>query len=302
MPSKALTDTAKRTDMWFVDPYDIKILEDKRGRWTPPSPEAVIQKAVSMMNHGQLQAVEVRRAGKDVILVSGFTRAGAARLIRDGFEYEGQKYHDPKFMLQCRLVTLNEQEAFEHNIVENCHRDETSPIDDAHNQRKLRETYGYADVKIAALYQMDASTVSRLKRLLEHDNEVQMMIHEGTLSVATAIGLLELPEDERKAAIKAAIQANGKVSAEQVRKQVRNKHLADKPGEDGDEAEEADDKKTSKFSKRSAKEVRQFFVDVRTELVEPLPLLAKRIVEFFDGRCSEKALMNAMLKVAGKGE
>ena len=301
MASKELTPGARRTDIWFCDPFSIKITEENRGRHKPPSAEAIVEKAISMLTHGQLQPVEVRRVDGDVSLVSGFTRAGAARLIRDGFEHDGQQFGDKNFMLQCKVVTLNEQEAFEHNVVENAHRDATSPIDDAHNQRRLREKYGYQNADIAKLYQQDPSRICKLKRLLEHDNDTQAMVHEGRLSVATAISLFELPPQERKAMIEAALLANGKVSSETIRKQVRAKHLADSEGDSGETAAAKEPSKT-KFQKRSIGEVKKFFEDLRANHDDPVKSLAKRIVEWVGGRASDNAMLKSILKACGRGE
>jgi ParB-like chromosome segregation protein Spo0J len=45
--------------------------------------------------------------------------------------------------LKAKVVIVNDEEAFRRDVVENRERAETSPVDDAHNQRRLREDFGW---------------------------------------------------------------------------------------------------------------------------------------------------------------
>jgi ParB-like chromosome segregation protein Spo0J len=132
--------TPKRKDLWWIDPIKIIVTEEDRGRSQPPTEDQVVELAMSIHDYGQQQPATCRRVDKDrVKLVAGFTRCAAARLIRDGFTgTDNVQRHKPDFMLQCVLVDCNPAESFRRNVIENAHRGETSPIDDAFNQRRLR--------------------------------------------------------------------------------------------------------------------------------------------------------------------
>ena len=226
---------ARRFDGWAVDPFEIIVKEDLRGRRKPPSDEQIIDMAVSMMEHGQREPVECRKVNdKRLQLNLGFTRTAAARLIRDGFEYinpvtgEVERRQDEQFMLKVVLSDSNDKDAFVHNIVENQHRNATSAIDDAHNQRRLRENYGYSDADITKLFRYkDPNKVGRLRRLLALPDSVQDLVHYEKLTVQAALDLLDLPPDEMETAISSATdEATGNVVGSKVREIVREASLA----------------------------------------------------------------------------
>ncbi len=225
----------RRGDLWFVDPFQIIVKEELRGRHTPPAEDAIIDMAVSMMDNGQQQPVQCRRLpDKRLQLSLGFTRTAAARLIRTGFtDPDGKGRKDEEFMLQVKITDANDQQAFVNNVVENAHRNQTSPIDDAHNQHRLREAYGYTDAQITRLYHYrDENKVGRLRRLLALPKEVQRRVHDGTMPVKAALELLDLPDDKRDEAIKAATNGSGQVVAAKVTQQVREHILSDQEGQD----------------------------------------------------------------------
>lgn len=226
---------ARRFDGWTVDPYEVIVKEDLRGRRKPPSDEQIVEMAVSMLDHGQREPVECRKVNdKRLQLNLGFTRTAAARLIRDGFDYTdpitGETTHrkDEQFMLKVVLSDSNDKDAFVHNIVENQHRNATSAIDDAHNQRRLRENYGYSDAEITKLFRYkDPNKVGRLRRLLALPDSVQDLVHYEKLTVQAALDLLDLPTDEMDAALAAATdESTGNIVGTKVREIVREASLA----------------------------------------------------------------------------
>lgn len=218
---------SRRTDMYFIDPSDIILEDNMRGRKFPPSDEEVIGLAMSMMKLGQQQPIVCRRDGQTrPVAVSGFTRTTAARMIRKGFTgSDGEKYQDKEFFLQVKIIDQNEKEAAAANIVENHQRSETSVIDDAHNQRNLRERHGYSDDEIASLYGCSKAHIKNIARLTSLDEKTQRMIHDGKIPVSAAMDLIELPSEEQKQVIAESTKSTGKVSGAIVRKQVRDRQL-----------------------------------------------------------------------------
>lgn len=230
MAAKLNAGDYKRGDLLFVDPFQVIVKEELRGRHKAPSEEQILQRALSMMTHGQIQPVDARKnADKQLVLNAGFTRTAAARLIRTGFvnPETGVEMKDEAFMLQLKVVDANDQEAFERNIVENAHRNETTPIDDAHNQRRLRDQYGKTDAEITRLYGYSSpNKVGNLAKLLLLDEPAQNLVHEGNMSVKAALDLLDLPAEKQAEALALAMTENGKVSGAAITDAARDHALA----------------------------------------------------------------------------
>ena len=207
-----------RGDVFFIDPQEIIVDEKLNGRWTPHDAEAVEDMAKSFEADGQLQPVQVRKvADNRVQLVLGYRRHRAALLYN-------QRHPDSPMKLKCVVVTVNDEEAFRRNIVENKQRAETTPIDDAFNQRRLREEFGWTDARIAEFYSMTSSYVGLLKKLLMLPTDAQLHVHNRELSVQAAAALADLPAQEQKQAL--ASQQPGESLSKSVVKRVRERKIA----------------------------------------------------------------------------
>lgn len=236
----------KRVDAYLANPDEIIVKEEFRGRHKPPTDDAIITMALSMLTHGQQQPVVCRLNGdKEMLLIMGFTRTAAARLIRFGFDdpVTGDHYQDAEFMLKVNLSNdMNDQGAFERNIVENEHRNMTSFIDDAYNHARLRDRYGYTNEDIIKLYNYkDINKPARLQRLLALPNKAQDLVHMDLLPVQAALDLLDITDDaEREKAfneIYAQAEAGDKIKAADVRRTVRAHILNDDEKTEGGEGE-----------------------------------------------------------------
>ncbi len=287
----------KRSDYFFVDPFEVHIREDLRGRSTPPSDSDIIDLAESLVDNGQRTPVECRRQpDKTLLLNAGFTRTVAARLIRKGFKRNdtGEPCQDADFALKVILSDGNDKEAFIHNIVENAHRNATTAIDDAVNQRKLRDKYGYSDAEISRLYRYgDPARVGRLRLLLELPDEAQALIHKGKLGVQAAIDLLALPAEERDATLTAATDAvTGKVAGAKIRDKVRDNVLNDdgKKKEDGESVPPVAKKKALARTTRDVKKFVAASLEVEDADDRDKKLL-KTLKLWLDGQRTDKKLL-----------
>ena len=183
---------AERRDYFFVDPRDIIANEAINGRHTPVPDSDILDLAHNMMEFGNRTPVECSKvvevakdgpnAGKTIELVYGFSRWRAGILINTKLRPE-----DP-IKLKVLLVQVNAKERLIHNIIENRFRNRTTLIDDAFNQRRLREEQGMDDTQIAALYKQSPSWVSRLKGMLALSAKVQDAI--ATREIEGAAGLV----------------------------------------------------------------------------------------------------------------
>lgn len=274
MPKKFNIEGIKRSDMYSVDPAQLVVVPEDRGRYIAPTEEDVHKLAVSIYKNGQRQPVQCRRVENDGLrLILGFTRFDAITAIRKGFEYQGVKYHDPEFLLKITVDGgVNAEMAFVYNVVENAHRNATSPIDDAHNQQRLRDAYSYDDEAIASLYECSVAQVQRLQKLLRLSAGHQKMVHFGELSVLGALDLLGVPEEKRDEVVE-QVKAEGKVSGATVRAKVREATAANPSG---------------KKLARSVKEIKGFF-EKRSAGDDPAAEFARNIISFAKGEMTEEA-------------
>lgn len=182
-----------RFDGLTIDPADVVAAEGNNGRWAPHDDEAVNDLVRSYEEVGQLQPVVITRDHeKRPVLVAGYRRWKAA--VR-----YNEKHPDAPIGLKCVLTTVNEEEAFQRNLIENLQRRETSPVDDAYNQRRLREVYGWADSRIAQFYRVSDTSVGRYKKLLTLSTDILKKVHSRELTVRAAVDLADLsPEDRRE--------------------------------------------------------------------------------------------------------
>jgi ParB-like chromosome segregation protein Spo0J len=236
---------SKRVEDVLISPFDVIVKEDVRGRWKAPSREKIVERALNMMEHGQLQAVAARKLeDKRISLIYGFTRCAAGRLIREGFTdpATGEEKRDPDFRLRVKIVEGNEKEGFIQNVLENAVRDDTSPIDDAHNHRKLRENYALSDTEIAKLIRADSTNrIADLRKLLLLTDEQKELVHERKMSVDAALALLTFPEEKRPEVVQKSLTAKGKVDGAKLRDQARQFALEISESQELDEAESAGD-------------------------------------------------------------
>ena len=191
---------------------------------------------------------------------------------------------DQPMKLRAKVVIVNDEEAFRRNIVENRERAECSPVDDAHNQRRLREGFGWTDTKIAEFYHVTPSYVCTLKKLLTLPSDVQKLVHERSLSVQAATGLADLPADEQKQVLVTS-QAEG-LTSQSVVKQVRDKKI---------------DK--GKGQSRSLAEVRGFFESL-TGPGESTPLkeFAEEFLKFVQGKIKDETMEKRLRKLLAQSE
>lgn len=304
-------DNMKRRDYFSLNPFNIQIREELRGRHKAPDEESIVALAESMMENGQQQPVVIRRqADNTPLLISGFTRTAAARLIRDGFkDRKGEHRQNADFMINANLTDANDETAFRLNIVENAHRNQTSPIDDAKNQHRLRESHAMSEDEIADLYKYpNTQKVARLRRLLALPEKLQDLVHDGILRTSAAIDLLDITDVEaQKAAfdqVLADYEANGKIKSSEVRSRVRETLLNDDHSENEQHKDSEGGKKT-KSKGLSMKEVREFFdvIIAEEEQAEDLVTFAKTALAWLGGRRTNKSMMKAiddLYKAKGK--
>jgi ParB family chromosome partitioning protein len=263
-----------RGDLFSILPENIVVNEADNGRAVPHSPEEIEALANSILTYGQQQPVVVRRIeDKKVALVSGYGRYKAVRHINSVLR------PDSPVKLQCKVVDCNPEEAFVRNIVENNERAATTPVDDAHNQRRLREEFGWTDQRIADFYKKSVAYISQLRKTLRLPQPVQQAVARGDMAISAALDLVELPEPARQQAVaEATDRTTGRVDSEVIRKKVRDKKI-----------------ENGRAKARTMKEVRTFFEG--QEEPGPIRELAESILDFLAGKITDRQMRHALENV-----
>ena len=117
-----------RTSEYLFAPEQLEIDPSLNGRHELPDIQWIVE---SILTHGQLQPVTIRRSGGKPVLVAGFSRWRAIS------EINKKKLAEKPLALRCSYTQLTEKQAFLANIEENRVRNATTPMDDAF--LKLRE-------------------------------------------------------------------------------------------------------------------------------------------------------------------
>lgn len=189
----------KRRTIYLFDPADLIIKPELNGRQDAPDVEPLI---ADILLRGQLQPVLVRNEAAKPVLVAGFSRWRAIS------EINRRKATDKPLPIQCVYFRGDEREGFIANLAENLQRNATTPLDDAHNCRKL-EAWGIPVADIAvALRQSEAWVRGRLK-LAEATPELKAAVHDGRVKATAAITIAKLAADQQRSIVK----GNGTVKA-----------------------------------------------------------------------------------------
>jgi ParB family chromosome partitioning protein len=134
----------------------------------------------SIREQGVVQPLVVRPArGGNYTLVVGERRWRAAQ--KAGI-------HDVPVVIRA----VDELEAFELALVENLHRADLNPIEEAEAYQRLLKEHGYTQERLASRLGRDRSTVTNTLRLLRLPAAVQRSLRSGAISPGHARALLPL--------------------------------------------------------------------------------------------------------------
>ncbi len=255
-----------RQDTFIVPPSDIIRGQNSRVIQAANYKDCVTARAVSIATEGQLQPAEARRdADKRLVLTLGFTRLDAVELLREGFEHDGVKYHDPDAKLWVKVVDCSPEEAFIRGIVENNDRNDVTDLQEAKAHEYLRTVLGKTDTEISKIYgYTNLNRTMALRKLVSLDGKTQQLVHEGKLSLHAALLTKDLTEEQRAAIIDGATDSKGRVAGNVVKELLRHNAEVETDTEptgegEGDDAEPAAPK--AKSLKRSTKDVQNWIAE-----------------------------------------
>ena len=148
-------------------------------------PEGLQELSDSILQHGILQPLSVRRKGNFYDLVAGERRLRAAKLA--GLEE-----------VPCLLVNMDEGQSAVAALVENLQRRDLDYIEEARGLSRLMQMGNLSQEQAAARVGKSQSAVANKLRLLRHSPQVLEALREGNLTERHARALLKLPTEEQK--------------------------------------------------------------------------------------------------------
>ncbi len=157
----------------------------------PAQPRRVFQKealdelAESILRHGILQPLSVRRISSGYELIAGERRLRAAR--QAGLSE-----------IPCIVMTMDEKESGMAAMIENLHRRDLDFIEEAQGICALMDKWSMSQDQTAKLLGKSQSAIANKLRLLRHSPTVLQMIREGGLTERHARALLKIPSEEDK--------------------------------------------------------------------------------------------------------
>lgn len=164
--------------------------EQPRRHFDPAQLERL---AASILQHGVLQPVVVRRAGDRYELIVGERRWRASRAA--GLE-----------KIPAVVADVTPHERLELAIVENVQRHDLNPIELAHAYRALAES-GATQEEIGRKVSMDRSSIANHLRLLELSRDLQEDVEVGRLTMGHAKALLQVTDPTRRRALRDRVVA-----------------------------------------------------------------------------------------------
>jgi len=134
----------------------------------------------SIRQQGVIQPIVVRRIGdapNTFEIVAGERRWRAAQRAR---------LHE----VPVTVKDLTDMESLEIALVENIHREDLSPLEEADGYRRLMEEFGHTQEVLAKALGKSRSHIANMTRLLSLPDEVKRMIEDGSLSAGHARALI----------------------------------------------------------------------------------------------------------------
>jgi ParB family chromosome partitioning protein len=135
----------------------------------------------SIKEKGIIEPVVVKRVHDHFILAAGERRLNAAQLA-------GLKE------IPAIIRDLTDSELLEICLIENLHRKNLNPIEEARAYEQLNKTFNLTHEQIAQLVGKDRSTITNALRLLTLPEKVKTYLHGGTLNQGHARALLALDD------------------------------------------------------------------------------------------------------------
>jgi ParB family chromosome partitioning protein len=190
--------------------------------------ESLVSLAASIQAVGVLQPVLVRQTGpQEYELIAGERRWRAAR--RAGLQ-----------TIPAIVRPTEDVRSLEQALVENLHREDLTPLEEAAAYQQLVEEFGHTQEEVAQRVGKSRSAVANTLRLLHLPPSIQRLLAEGQISAGHARALLGSPDRVFQEQLARAIVAEHLTVREvedRVREHAGETDASDETGEEESSAE-----------------------------------------------------------------
>lgn len=145
--------------------------------------ETLSSLAESIAKHGVLEPILVRPSGSHYQIIAGERRWRAAQLA--GLDEVPVVIRD-----------MSDKDAMAVSLVENLHRDDLNPMEEAHGYAQLMNDFGMTQDEIALQVGKSRSAISNALRLLNLPQDISEMVQEGDLGAGHARALLGIEDPD----------------------------------------------------------------------------------------------------------
>lgn len=152
--------------------------------------------AESIKKHGVLQPIIVREKEGYYEIIAGERRYLAAK--KAGLS-----------KIPSIIKNLEDSECALVALVENLQRENLNPLEEATAYKKLQDTFGFTQEKMAEMLGISRSAIANTMRLLSLPDEIKNHIQSGKLTRGHAIAISGLPEPELQLEAAKTIIKNG---------------------------------------------------------------------------------------------
>ncbi len=177
--------------------------------------ESLMELSESIKKHGLIQPILVVNRGTFYEIVAGERRWRACKLA-------GLKE------IPVIVRDFTEQEIVEIALIENIHREDLNPIEEALTYKRLMSEFNLKQDEVAERVSKNRATIANSVRLLKLCDNVQQMVIDKELSEGHARAILSVDNPEKQYQIALKIH-NEKMSVRDVEKYIRNLNKPEKP-------------------------------------------------------------------------
>jgi ParB family transcriptional regulator, chromosome partitioning protein len=180
--------------------------------------ESLAGLTASIRELGVLQPILVRQASEDrYAIIAGERRWRAAK--RAGLQF-----------IPVIVRQVNDELTLQHALVENLHRDDLNPLEEAAAYQQLVEDFDLTQEEVAQKVGKSRSAVANLLRLFQLPPQVQRLVAEGRVSAGHAKALLGTPDRAFQESLARRVATDG-LSVRDTEEAVRQRNgLAGSPG------------------------------------------------------------------------
>jgi ParB family chromosome partitioning protein len=229
--------------------------------------EALTSLAASIKELGVLQPVLVRPVGDEFELVAGERRWRAAK--RAGLQ-----------SIPALVRDTTDDASLEQALVENLHREDLNPLEEAAAYQQLLEDFGLTHEELAARMGKSRAAISNTLRLFQLPAGIQRLVADGQLSAGHARALLGTPDRAYQEALAKRAVAEG-WSVRAVEEAVRARTGDGEPGPDGPPASAPAPKRLRAPGLLELEELLATLLDTRVSVAMG-PRKGKVVIEFGD--------------------